>query len=134
MVEEAEALLHTSLPLNRALKTLLTLFILFSVHCIQFGCLDVVLGTVSSAQFFFGILFDYLSQVFFGICLALYTDLPSEAVQILCSAPFLLMVFFSTTFSPGKRFVTLPLGGLAVMFSSHSATSSIVYSYNQAQG
>jgi hypothetical protein len=35
------------------------------------------------------------------LCLGLYTDLPDQQVQILGSMPFLFMIFFSTTFSPG---------------------------------
>jgi hypothetical protein len=36
------------------------------------------------------------------ICLGLYTRMPFEAVQIFGSMPFLLMIFFSTSFSPGS--------------------------------
>ena len=35
------------------------------------------------------------------ICFGLYSSLPLQVVQILASFPFLLMIFFSTTFSPG---------------------------------
>jgi hypothetical protein len=101
MVEEAEALLHSSKTTNKHLKTLLTLFLLFLVTCIQFGCQNAVIDTLSGADFFFGILFDNLSLLVFIICLGLYSDLPDQAVQILGAMPFLLMIFFSTTFSPG---------------------------------
>jgi hypothetical protein len=36
--------------------------------------------------------------VFFG----LYTNLPFQAVETFASVPFILMIFFSTTFSPGS--------------------------------
>merc|ERR1712166_1625841 len=35
------------------------------------------------------------------ICFGLYSKLPLQIVQILASLPFLFMIFFSTTFSPG---------------------------------
>merc|ERR1712205_237384 len=101
MEEEAEALLHSSKSMNRILKTCLTLFLLVIITCIQFGCLEVVIGTMSSYEFFFGILFDNLSLLVAMIILGLYTSLPDQAVQILGAMPFLLMIFFSTTFSPG---------------------------------
>merc|ERR1711937_1078033 len=36
------------------------------------------------------------------ICFGLYSRLPLQIVQILASMPFLFMIFFSTTFSPGS--------------------------------
>merc|ERR1712029_42157 len=42
-------------------------------------------------------LFLLVSIILFG----LYSDLPDAAVQILGAMPFLFMIFFSTTFSPG---------------------------------
>jgi len=94
MVEEAEALLHSSKSANKVLKTLLTLFLLFAITCTQFACLEAVIGTLSTAEFFFGILFDNLSLLVFIICLGLYTDLSDQAVQIFGAMPFLFMIFF----------------------------------------
>lgn len=101
MIEEAEALLHSSQSVNKFLKTILTLFLLLIITCVQFGCQDAVLGTMTTVQFFVGILFDNLSLLVSMITLGLYTNLPDQAVQILGAMPFLLMIFFSTTFSPG---------------------------------
>ncbi|KAL7528922.1 hypothetical protein ACHAXR_004962 [Thalassiosira sp. AJA248-18] len=101
MVEEAEALLHSSKSTNRFLKMSLTMFLLVIVTCIQFGCMDAVIGTLTTAEFFFGMLFDNLSLLIAMALLGLYSDLPDQAVQILGAMPFLLMIFFSTTFSPG---------------------------------
>lgn len=101
MIEEAEALLHSSKTMNKSLKTCLTLSLLFIISCVQFGCIAAVLGTLSSAEFFFGMLFDNLSLLVSMLLLGLYTNLPDQGVQILGSMPFLLMIFFSTTFSPG---------------------------------
>ena len=60
-----------------------------------------VLGTLTTWGFFFGVLFDNLSLLVSMVTLGLYTNLPDQAVQILGAMPFLLMIFFSTTFSPG---------------------------------
>merc|ERR1740133_71186 len=46
-------------------------------------------------------LFDSASLTLPFICFGLYSQLPLQIVQILASLPFLFMIFFSTTFSPG---------------------------------
>ena len=101
MVEEAEALLHSSKSMNKMLKTFLTLFLLFVITVVQYLCMEAVLGTLTEYYYFFGILFDNLSLLVFILLLGLYTNLPDQAVQIFGAMPFLLMIFFSTTFSPG---------------------------------
>jgi ABC-type lipoprotein export system ATPase subunit len=101
MVEEAEALLHCSKSMNKALKTCLTLFMLVVVGCIQFACQAAVIGTLASVELFFGLLFDLMSLLVAMILFGLYTDLIGAAVNILAGMPMLLMIFFSTTFSPG---------------------------------
>lgn len=102
MLEEAEALLHSSKTANKNLKTCLTLFMLVVICTIQFACLDAVIGTLTTVQFFIGILFDNLSLLIGMILFGLYSNLPDQAVQILGALPFLFMIFFSTTFSPGS--------------------------------
>ena len=101
MVEEAEALLQSSKAMNKFIKTGLTLFVFVIIGCIQFTCQVAVIGTLTSVELFFGILFDLLSLLVGMILFGLFTDLPDQAVQILGAMPFLLMIFFSTTFSPG---------------------------------
>jgi hypothetical protein len=44
---------------------------------------------------------DSASLTFPFICLGLYTKLSFQAVCVLAGMPFLFMIFFSTTFSPG---------------------------------
>ena len=46
-------------------------------------------------------LFDSASLTLPFICFGLYSRLPLQIVQVLASLPFLFMIFFSTTFSPG---------------------------------
>ncbi|EED87024.1 predicted protein [Thalassiosira pseudonana CCMP1335] len=101
MIEEAEALLHSSKSTNKFLKTCLTLGLLVIISTIQFGVMNIVIDTLGAGKFYVGILFDNLSLLISMVCLGLYTDLPQQAVQILGSMPFLFMIFFSTTFSPG---------------------------------
>ena len=106
MVEEAEALMHSSMATNKLLKTILTLFLLLVITIIQFGCQEVVFGVMTRAEFtsiefFFGMLFDNVFQLIALICLGLYTEMPDQRVQILGQVPFLLSIFFSTSYSPG---------------------------------
>ena len=46
-------------------------------------------------------LFDILSLILPLVCLGVYSPLPFQLVQVLGSFPFLMMIFMSTTFSPG---------------------------------
>ena len=46
-------------------------------------------------------LFDLASLTLPFICLGLYSKLPLQIVQTVASMPFLFMIFFSSTFSPG---------------------------------
>ena len=97
MVEEADALLHSSKSMNKFLKLCVIIFLLFVVSCIRFWCQDMVIGTKKSAEFFFAIFFDNFSAVIALICFGLYTNLSAQACQILGSMPFLFSIFFSTT-------------------------------------
>lgn len=102
MTEEAEALMHSSVKTNKILKTLLTTFLLLLISLGSYGILNAVTESrFSEVRFLIGMVFDSFSLtvcfMFFGI----FTTLPFEAVQILASMPFLFMIFFSTTFSPG---------------------------------
>ena len=101
MNEEAEALVHASKSMNKALKMILTLSIAFVIASLQFGIVNATINGLESVRFWVAILFDNLSLTFPLVCLGLYTHLPFQAAQILGSLPFLLMIFLSTTFSPG---------------------------------
>jgi hypothetical protein len=101
MTEEAEALMHCSIRMNTTLKAILTLTILLIISCIAFGCLNTAITTMSDLTYSVAMLFDSAAMTFSFLCFGLYTTLPFEAVQILGSSPFLMMIFFSTTFSPG---------------------------------
>lgn len=100
--EEAEALLHASKELNRFLKTTLTITLILLTSLLEFGILNAVVGGLSGAEFWVGMLFDSVSLTFPFICIGLYTNLPHQAQQMISSLPFLFMIFFSTTFSPGS--------------------------------
>jgi hypothetical protein len=100
--EEAEALLHASKSMNKALKTLLTLSIILVVSLIEWGMVTAVVGGFGDVKFWVAMLVDSASLTFPFIFFGLYTKLPFQAVQIFSSLPFLFMIFFSTTFSPGS--------------------------------
>ena len=102
MSEEADALLHSSKASNKALKCVLTLFLFLLLSFMEFGCSNAVINGFNSFRFWVAMLLDSSSltspYLFFG----LYTRLTFEAVQIFAFMPFLFMIFFSTTYSPGS--------------------------------
>lgn len=102
MSEEAEALLHASKGMNKALKSVLTLFMILIVSLIEWGIINGVIDGFENAKYWLAILCDSASLTFPFIFFGLYTKLPFHAVQIFASMPFLTMIFFSTTFSPGS--------------------------------
>jgi hypothetical protein len=102
MREEAEALLHSSIGMNNALKSLLTLLLIVVVSLIEWGVVNAVIDGFENVKFWWAILMDSASLTFPFIFFGLYTMLPFQAVQIFASMPFLFMIFFSTTFSPGS--------------------------------
>jgi len=101
MNEEAEALLHSSKSMNKALKSSVTMTLIFAISLVEFGLVNAVVGGLSDFKFWIAILFDSGSMTFPFLCFGLYTGLPHQAVETLSSMPFLFMIFFSTTFSPG---------------------------------
>lgn len=103
MKEEAEALLHSSKTMNKILKLSLTMTLLVIICSCQYGVINACLtvDTLAGAKFYFGIMFDSLSLLVTIALLGLFTNMSFEAVQIFGGMPFLLMIFFSTTFSPG---------------------------------
>jgi hypothetical protein len=101
MSEEAEALLHSSKGMNKIAKTFLALALLFMISLINWGCMVACSSGFEDVNFWVGLMFDSASMTLPFICLGIYTKLPFQLVQILGSLPFLLMIFFSTTFSPG---------------------------------
>ena len=102
MSEEAEALLHASKGMNKALKSILTLVLILVVSIIEWGIVNGVIDGFEEVKFWLAILCDSASLTFPFIFFGLYTKLPFHAAQIFSSMPFLLMIFFSTTFSPGS--------------------------------
>jgi len=103
MIEEADALMHCSVQTNLALKSCVTLLLLVFINVVSFGCLIACLDTdvTNNAGMWVSMLFDSASLTLPFICFGLYSKLPLQTVSILASLPFLFMIFFSTTFSPG---------------------------------
>jgi ABC-type lipoprotein export system ATPase subunit len=101
MCEESEALLHSSKGMNKILKSFVTLSLIFVISLIEWGCIVACSNGLEDVNLWLGLLFDSASMTFPFICLGVFTHMPFQAVQILGSLPFLLMIFLSTTFSPG---------------------------------
>lgn len=100
--EEAEALLHASLPMNKMLKSIVVVVLVFIMSLIEFGTVNLVVDGLSSSSFWLAMLFDQASLTISFVIFGLYTTLPFQLVEMVGSFPFLLMLFFSTTFSPGS--------------------------------
>merc|ERR1712194_496605 len=79
--------------------------------------LIVVLDThvTNDAEMWVGMLFDLASLTLPFICFGLYSTLPLQIVQTVASMPFLFMIFFSGTFSPGAGVEGIK--GLRFLFS-----------------
>lgn len=107
MREEAEALMHASKGLNTALKAALTVLIILAISLIEYGIVNAVMDGFGSIRFWVAMLCDSVSVTFPLIALGLYTSLPFQAVEVFGSIPFLLMIFLSTTFSPGSGVAVL---------------------------
>jgi hypothetical protein len=108
MTEEAEALLHSSKGMNKFLRTCLSMFIILTVSLVEYGMVNAVINGLEDINFWIAMLFDSCSTTLPYICLSLYTTLPYQAVATVASIPFLLTLFFSTTFSPGKTWLCFP--------------------------
>ena len=102
MNEEAEALLHSSKSNNKIMKSILTILLFLMVSLIEWGCVNGVVDGFEGGEFFVGMMVDTLSLITPFLFFGLYTKLPFEAVEIFSLMPFLFMIFFSTTFSPGS--------------------------------
>jgi hypothetical protein len=101
MSEEAEALLHSSKRMNKISKSILTLSLILVISLVEWGCINACTSGLEDVEYWIGILFDSASVTIPLILLGVFSKLPFQAVQILGSLPFLLMIFLSTTFSPG---------------------------------
>jgi len=101
MTEEASALMHSSVQMNLFLKSLVVMALLIVISIMAYICLILCIDSLDGVEMWVSMLFDSASLTLPFICFGLYSRLPIQAVQILAGFPFLFMVFFSTTFSPG---------------------------------
>jgi hypothetical protein len=88
--------------MNNALKSILTLLLIVVVSLIQWGISVAVIDGFEHVKFWIAMLMDSASVTFPFIYLGLYTNLSHQAVEIFAVMPFLFMLFWSTTFSPGS--------------------------------
>ena len=82
MTEESEALMHASVETNKALKSCLTLALLFLISITTFGILNICIDGYESWNYFVAMLFDSASLTLPFICFGLYTPLPLQFVQV----------------------------------------------------
>jgi len=102
MLEEAEALLHSSKGLNQLFKTLLIAAMILMVSALQFGTTVVIVDGADSFQYFWAMFLDSLSMTAPLIFAGVYTTLPFATVDMIGLLPFLFLINFSTTLSPGS--------------------------------
>jgi ABC-type lipoprotein export system ATPase subunit len=102
MREEAEALVHSSKGMNKFMKTNVTLFMIVVISLLEYGFINAVVSGLEDIKFWVGMLFDSASMTFPVIALGIFTNLPFHLVEIVGFLPFIFMIFFSTTFSPGS--------------------------------
>jgi hypothetical protein len=92
----------SSKTINKALKCFLTLFLIVIVSLLEFGCINAVVKGLGGANQLLAMLMDNVSLTFPFLFFGLYSNLSFQAVETFASIPFILMIFFSTTFSPGS--------------------------------
>jgi len=102
MTEEAEALLHSSKSMNKTLMSILTLLLILLISLVEWGIVNAVIDGFEERKYWVGILMDSASLTLPFIFLGIFTKLPFHLVEILAALPFMFMIFFSTTFSPGS--------------------------------
>ena len=117
MLEEAEALVHSSPGKSKALKTFLTLALIFIISVVQYIALNIAtkFGDYAKLKFWIAMLGELFFLCFPPLCLGIFSRLPFQVAQLLSGLPFLLVVFFSTTYSPGAGVEGLK--GLRYLFS-----------------
>ena len=103
MVEEGEALVHSSIQMNRTLKTIVTMLLLLVLSLIMFGVANLVVedDSLARTEIWVGLFTDLVFTLAPRICLSNFTSLDLHEVQLLGGLPFLGNLFFSTTYSPG---------------------------------
>jgi len=94
-IEEADALMHSSVRTNFALKSCVSLLLLVAIKIVAFGCLVGCTDSevINSTEMFVSLLFDSASETLPFICLGLYSRLPLQIVQMVASLPMLFMIF-----------------------------------------
>jgi hypothetical protein len=100
--EETQALLHSSKNVMKALKGAMAMIMILIGTLTQWAVLNVVSDSFTAFDLCLSMLLDTLSIVVPFIFFGLYTSLPLLEVDMVASIPFVLMVLFSTTFSPGS--------------------------------
>jgi len=113
--EESQALMHSSEWRYKVLKALLTSVVVVIINCISFGvmhlCLEMPCSkspdgfAVCGFKLWLIYVLDFWSLLVSFLFLGIFSRQPLQIVQVAGSMPFLLMLFFSTTMSPGSGVV-----------------------------
>jgi len=100
-VEEADALLHSSVQRNMLLKTLLASVLCVFITVIWYFAVYAATDSFRNLKFLYAMMTENISLTFPFMFLGIYSNLPLQLVQILGGIPFIFMIYFSTTFAPG---------------------------------
>lgn len=74
---------------------------MIGITLIGYGLVNAVVPGFEDVKFLYTMFLDTSSMILPMICLALFSNMALQEVEIFGSLPFLLMLFLSTSFSPG---------------------------------
>lgn len=74
---------------------------MIGITLIGYGLVVAVVTGFEHIKFLYSMFLDTTSMILPMICLGLFSNMGLQEVQIFGSLPFLLMIFMSTSFSPG---------------------------------
>jgi hypothetical protein len=101
VIEESQALLDGTIFRTMVYKTSMVLIIIVLVSLVEFTCVNLVIDGLGSVNFWIAMLFDMASLTMPAVYIAVWTRVHSESAQSIGALPLILMLFLSTTFSPG---------------------------------
>jgi len=104
MLEETQALVHSaSLHRNQSLKTSVTVSVMIFISLVEYVAVNLVVedGSLRGVRYWVAMLAETFALCFPYIVLGIFTRLSFPTVQMIAGMPFLLLIFFSTTYSPG---------------------------------
>mmetsp|Transcript_4085 Transcript_4085/g.8396 ORF Transcript_4085/g.8396 Transcript_4085/m.8396 type:complete len:537 (+) Transcript_4085:101-1711(+) len=101
MTEEAEALMHSSVHVNKMLKTAIIMGFITLIAVAQYAVLNICVTGFSEVKFALAIVSETAFMTFPFIYVGLFTKMESSMAHLVGSMPIVFTIFFSTTYSPG---------------------------------